>query len=787
MKLFKRILVGLIALVILLVIAIALYLQNLKPTYSGTVNFKEIEGTEVYFDTIGVPHIFADNEEKAITALGYIHAKERLWQMELLRRIASGRLAEILGEDLVAVDTFFLSLGIDETVAHQLENLENNVQVQKMAKAYLKGVNKYIDEGTTPIEFRLLGVDKEHYTIKDMYYVTAYMAFSFAHAFKTDSLLSYIKNKYGVSYVQDLPILESDGSFYQKNTNDTAIVAQNTIENVLKKIPFPQFIGSNGWVLAPKKTTTGSVIFENDPHIGYAQPCVWYQAHIKTPTYENYGFYLGLMPFPLLAHNRTYAFGITMFENDDVNFYQLKNHPTDTDKYITSTGTHTYRYVKKNIKIKGGETKEIEIKKTILGTVFNSHLKPVDFLHPVTVQWVYNEKPTKVLQVSYGLNHINTIGEFQNTLKGLSAPGLNYVYGDKNNQIGLWSAGQLYEFNEEVNTKFVLNGLDTLHTEKKWLPFQQNPKAINPENGYVITANAQPEPVKGVSYPGYYLPNNRGSAIERTLLSKEKLSVSDVKNLATSHTNYTLVDRVQELASGIAIDEMSEYELYILDRLLKWKGNHYLNNIEPTIYYQWLFKVLKSTFEDELGEALFKQFTQTSLCKRTENTLFKNKTSVWWDNIDTPEHENFTDVVTSSFKQAVAALRVQLGDEVEDWQWKRVHTIEHKHVLAKFDILKKLLNVQSTPVVGGRETINNIMFGYNEKGIYKAHAGPSTRRVIDFSDIENSVAILPTGQSGNFLSPYYKNQADDYNKGLYYKMLMNEVEIKTLAQKLMFE
>ncbi|MGY5351558.1 penicillin acylase family protein [Wenyingzhuangia sp. IMCC45533] len=786
MKNLKRILWGIASLIVLGVLFVFMYLQHNKPSYSGSVEFEEISGVEVYYDSIGVPHIFANTERKALTALGYLHAKERLWQMELLRRIASGRLAEILGEDLVDVDVFFSSLGIDKTVHKQVKNLENSPQVKQMAEAYLKGVNKYINEGKTPLEFTLLGIDKEYYSMEDTFYVSAYMAFSFAHAFKTDPLLSYIKENYGNAYLEDLGVL-SENTLEPKNGGESNLTAQTNVDKLLKKLPFPQFIGSNGFALAPKKTTTGKVIFENDPHIGYAQPCVWYQAHIKTPTYENYGFYLGLMPFPLLAHNRDYAFGITMFENDDINFYQLKTHPTNKDKYISSTGEHRYKKVKKVIKIKGGNTKEIEIMQTTLGPIFNHHLKPLDSLNPIAIQWVYNEKPSKVLETAYHINHVSNIQEFENSLQNLSAPGLNFIYGDKEDNIGLWSAGQLYSFKEEINTKFILNGLDSLHTEKEWVSFQQNPKTVNPDHGYVVTANAQVPAVNGVLYQGYYLPKNREKAIEKRILNKDRLSFGDAKNIATSHTSETLVTNVKNLVKGIDIDEMSDYELYILDRLLKWKGNHYLENIEPTIYYKWMFKVFKHTFKDELGEELFKQFTNTSLSRKVENRFLMNTHSVWWDDVNTNKKERFTYIVTNSFKQSVKELRIQLGDEIEEWQWKRVHTISHAHALAKVGVLKTILNVQETPVAGGRETINNIMFPHNDNGVYKADAGPSTRRLIDFSDVENSVAVLPTGQSGHFLSPYYKNQATYYNQGKYYKMLMNEQEIRALKQKITFE
>ncbi|WP_010135748.1 penicillin acylase family protein [Ochrovirga pacifica] len=786
MKLIKNIVLGILLLLVLIMVGGFFYLQSTKPSYQGTVKIKKIKNTEVVFDDMGVPHIYADSELDATKALGYIHAQERLWQMELLRRIASGRLAEILGKDLLEVDVFFSHLGVDKTVEKQVAALEKNPKVKALAQAYLDGVNTYINNGSTPIEFTLLGIEKENYQIKDMYYVAAYMSFSFAHAFKTDPLLSFVQKKYGSVYLKDLAINADEQTFYQKNYEDK-IAGISTVNSILKKLPFPQFIGSNGWVLGPKKTTTGKVIFENDPHIGYAQPCVWYQAHIKTPDYENYGFYLGLFPFPLLAHNRDYAYGITMFENDDLDFYQILNHPTDKSKYISSTGTHTYIYRSKIIKVKGEDDVKVNLKETVLGTVFTHQKKTLDSLKTITLQWVYNEQPSRVIQAAYGLSRAKNITNFESYLEGITAPGLNYVYGDAENNIALWSVAKLHEFNADVNTKFVLNGMDSLQTQKIPLSFTENPKAINPPNGYVITSNTQPDSIHGRLFKGYYLPQDRAVAIEKGIQKKQKLSVLDVQSLANSHTNTVALANVNALVAELNLQELTSFELSVLDALVKWKGNHGLQNIEPVIYYKWTNKLLHKTFSDELPKAYFDDFVNSNLCKRTLNKIVHIRNAAWWDDVNTAIKETYKDIAMQTFKESVAALKKQLGNDISQWHWGKVHTVEHEHALAKVNVLKKLFNVGSFSIVGGNETINNTMFDFTLDGVYKVNAGPSTRRVIDFSNIENSYAIIPTGQSGNFLSPYYKNQATDYVKGVYHKMLLNEKEIRKSKNILRFE
>ena len=222
--------------------------------------------TTVYFDEFGVPHIYAESQKDAMEALGYVHAQDRLWQMELLRRISAGRLSELFGEKTIEVDRFFKSLGIEEAAEKTIQNLDTMSPSYVLTNAYLKGINEYIKKNKTPFEFHVFGLDKEFYEIKDVYNVFGYMAFSFAMAHKTDPMLSSLKSKLGETYLRDLPI-EIDTTKMGINRPD--ILQSHTnyaadITAVLKQLPVPTLVGSNSWVLGPEKTKNGKVIFEND-------------------------------------------------------------------------------------------------------------------------------------------------------------------------------------------------------------------------------------------------------------------------------------------------------------------------------------------------------------------------------------------------------------------------------------------------------------------------------------------------------------------------------------------
>jgi len=317
-----------ILLLIIIIIGFFFY-RSLLPTYDGTLDIDNLqEEVTIHYDTYGIPHIYANNEADAFTALGYAHAQDRLWQMELIRRIAPGRLSELFGEKLIETDRFFVALGIDEASELTVQNLDKNSKSYKLAQAYINGINEFIAHGATPVEFYLTGIDKTEFTIKDIHNVFGYMAFSFAMAHKTDPLLTEIQQKLGNEYLTDLGLhVDSKTTLLhnypekQKDTTQIESTLVAAVHNALDPLPIPQFIGSNSWVIAPQKTATGKVLFANDPHIGFSQPSVWYEAHVHTPTYEMYGYHLAGTPFPLLGHNRNIAYGMTMFENDDIDFY----------------------------------------------------------------------------------------------------------------------------------------------------------------------------------------------------------------------------------------------------------------------------------------------------------------------------------------------------------------------------------------------------------------------------------------------------------------------------------
>ena len=779
-------------LLLAIIVGSIIFIQTLKPDYKGTKKLSGLkDDVKVYYDPYGIPHIYAQNEEDALRALGYAHAQDRLWQMELLRRVAKGRLSEVFGKDLVGTDKFFLSLGIDDHSAKTVAELEKDDKMVVLSQAYIDGINAFIEKGPTPVEFYLTGLAKEPFSLEDVYNAVGYMAFSFAMAHKTDPLLTNIRDQLGEEYVNDLAIDSDPSTVWIKNYKPDASDSLGTtitanVSKALEKLPIPQFVGSNSWVLSPEKTKNGKVILANDPHIGFAQPSVWYEAHVNAPGYEKYGYHLAGVPFPLLAHDRNLAYGLTMFENDDIDFYYEELNTKDSTKYKTESGWEELEYVTKTIKVKDAEDISFTYKKTRHGPILNDIAQQISGERPVAMSWIYTKLQNEVMHALYGISHALDIDGFRSALPKIHAPGLNVMYGDAKGNVAWWATARLYQMPDSLSTKFVLNGPSGMEEPLRYLDFSENPSAINPPWHYVYSANNQPDSIAGMLYPGYYLPENRALRIVQLLEAKDDWDMESVSEMILDVTSPVNTALIAELIKLIDVTQLNEEQLVIVDALQNWDGNYSLESVNATFFHRSEYYVLKNTFEDELGPEQFKQLLETHMMKRHIAWGARMEKGIWWDDVQTEDVvETRNDIVMKSIADAWNSLVKDFGPDPSQWTWNKVHTLEHPHPIGQVESLRKFFNVGPFPVKGSREVINNMGFPYDSTGLYKVNSGPSTRRIIDFSDIENSMSILPTGQSGNPFSKHYEDQAKLYVEGKFRKMMLNKKEIENNAESIL--
>ncbi|MBX2946287.1 MAG: penicillin acylase family protein [Cyclobacteriaceae bacterium] len=786
MKVIKWIVLSIVILAIVVALGGYIYLRSAGPKLNGTISLPGLKAeAEVLYDDFGIPHIYAQNDEDAYYALGYVHAQDRLFQMEMLRRAAGGRLAEVLGEELVKVDKLFRTLGLNHFAKQHAQKFMNadTATFQRLALAYQNGVNQFVKSGKTPIEFTLIGIPKEEFTPQDIYLAVGFMSFGFAEGFHADPVLQKIKTEWGEEYLKDLAVETPADAVLIKNFtgaakskgNDQLIAA---INNALATLPVPLWQGSNGWVVSAEKSTTGFPILANDTHIGFAQPAVWYEAHLEYPGFSFYGHHLAGIPFGLLGNNRFCGFGLTMFENDDVDFFLETPNPENKNqvKYKESWEDLTSRT--EIIKVKGKDDVLFEIKSSRHGPIINGIVENVqEEGDPVALAWQLLMMENHALQAAFKLNHATTFNQAREAVSMFSAPGLNVMYGDTDGNIAWWAAAKLPVRPAHVQSKLYLDGAKGNDEYLGYYDFTKNPQTINPPWGFVYSANNQPDTVDGVLYPGYYYPKSRAGRIFELLSADKKFSTEDLKTIQLDVLSRMHVEVAREIALVLKSSSLDENETIVLNELQNWDGNHKAGTITPSVYYNILSQIVYLAMEDELGTTALKSLQSTSIPKNSFHSFIGNDSSPWWDDVRTKDKkETRQEIVLRAAQKAIDLLQKNCGQIPNQWTWGKIHTLMHKHALNEAG-LGFMFNAGPFVVDGGSEVLNNLHFNLDTTGYFHVTGGPALRKVTDFGNIENGETISPSGQSGNVMSPHYKDQAEMFATGKYRKMLMNRDEI----------
>lgn len=769
-----------------------IYLYSLQPRFAGRLNLTGLQNeVEVIFDTYGIPHIYGQNQEDVYFALGYVHAQERLFQMELMRRIAAGRVAEILAEKLVKTDKFFRTLGILEQAKKNAAEFAKNPSApwQKLALAYLAGINQFIKHGDTPLEFRLLSIPKEEFTPKDIYLCGALIAFGFASGFRIDPLVTKAYQNLGWDYLKDWVLDWPPGAqkipVYPSNYSPAAETLSHSINEIVTNLPVASWFGSNGWVISGRKTESGQVIFANDTHMPYMQPSVWYEAHLECPGFSLYGYHAAGIPFALIGHNRYLAWGLTMFHNDDVDYYKERLNPHNPNQVWFVDRWEDMEIRREMIKVKGGKPVDFTVRISrhgpILNEVDDAVAKTGD--NPVAVSWLFNKfSMQRAQQAFFHLANAASIDEARRAASMIDVVGVNVMYGDRDGNIAWWAAAKLIKRPAHVNSKLFLDGASGRDEPLGYFDFTQNPQSENPPSGFVYSANNQPDTLTDHLYPGYYMPDDRARRIVNYLDSETIWSVESIKKMNMDCLSVVLREVNAEILKVLKEDgivKQTSLHRKAFEVLQKWNGDHQTTDVAPAIFNWLMSNIMENTMADELGIEDYEAFNSTQLMKRTIPVIIKNEASLWWDNVHTKDRrETRLMIFAQSYDQTINALTRQLGPEILNWQWGRVHTLEHRHLFGLKKPLNVLFNVGPFAAMGGNETIVNSGFKLNSKGQFPVFYGPTMRIVIDFADIENSWSVNPTGQSGFFLSDHYDDQARLFNSGKFRKQMINRTEIE---------
>ena len=786
----NRILKSALVLVAVTLVAVAAgsawYLQSKQPQRSGSVALTGLTGAvQLRYDERGVPHIQAGSEADLYRALGYAHAQDRLFQLELMRRLARGELAEVLGPKLVDTDRLFRTLGLRAYADATAERMNMQSPATLALLAYLDGVNQYQAGHPAPMEFDLLGIPKRPFTPQDTIAVAGYLAYSFAAALRTEPAMTHIRDKLGASY---LKIFDLD--WHLQGVDDPATVARlngsdwlalNRVaavsQQVLEQAGVAPFIGSNAWAVSGSRTRSGKPLLAGDPHIGFAAPAVWYEAHLSAPGFELYGHHMALVPLALLGHNPHFGWSMTMFQNDDMDLVAEKTNPADANQVWHQGKWVALQSREESITVKGAEAVQLTLRRSAHGPIITDAFKDNFGNTPVALWWTFLQTENPILDAFYALNRADTLDKARQAASLIHAPGLNIMWANAAGDIGWWAAAKLPRRPDGVNPTFILDGSAPESDKLGFYPFTDNPQEENPARGWIVSANHQPKTHNGMPLPGYYHLPDRVQQIAGHLRDNgRKWDTQNSQALQLDNrTGYgprTLKVLLPELR-GFVTDPA---ERALLDKLAAWDGSHSIDKIEPTLFNQLLYSLAAVTMTDEMGALQFKNLLGSRSLDIALPRLAADAQSPWWDDRTTPAVETRSDTLKVVWRSVLDHLKARFGDDSSQWTWGRTHTLTHGHALGLQKPLDKLFNIGPFAAPGGRE-IPNALGSSIGPAPWAVSYGPSTRRLIDFADASQSLGINPIGQSGVLFDRHYQDQAQTYIQGGYVRQWLSPADV----------
>ncbi|MDT8991217.1 penicillin acylase family protein [Curvibacter sp. APW13] len=750
------------------------YFNSKLPQRKGDVALKGLSApVSVDYDERGVPHIRAQNEADLYRTLGYVHAQDRLFQMEVVRRLAQGELAEILGPKLVETDKLFRTLQLRQHAIDYVARMDMSTPASKALLAYLDGINQYQATHPAPVEFDILGIPKRPFTPQDTMAVSGYLAYSFAAAFRTEPVMTFIRDKLGPDYLRAFDIewhpegVMQAAALTDSTWNSLAHVARASTQ-AMDIASVPLFEGSNAWAISSRRSASGKPILAGDPHIAYAAPAVWYEAHLSSPGFELYGHYQALNPVALLGHNERFGWSLTMFQNDDLDLIAEQTAP-DHPNQVMFRGEWVDMQVRtETIAVKGGAPVQLSLRRTPNGPVINDAFSATLGAAPVSMWWAFLETENPILEAFYELNRADTRDKAREAVAKIHSPGLNIVWASASGDIAWWAAGKLPQRPTGVNPSFILDASKGEAEKLGYYAFQFNPQEENPARGYIVSANHQPRPPSGVPVPGYYNLPDRARQLDQALAEpKRKWDVSAVQTLQLDVGNgyaRRVLDEILPVLKSVVTDDN---EKAFLEPLEKWDGTYTRDSIAATLFSQFLYELAKAAMADELGEELFASLLRTRALDHALPLLVADEKSPWWDNVKTTKRaESRYEIAAMAWHRTYEHLSTLYGSSLLEWAWGKAHTLTHNHPLGQQKPLNLLFNVGPFAVPGGRETPNNLS-GNVGPAPWAVSYGPSTRRVIDFANPAASVGINPVGQSGVLFDRHYDDQALPFAEGIY--------------------
>jgi len=761
-----------------------------QPQIDGTLQLTGLSAAvDIVRDTAGVPHIYAQSAADAYFALGFVHAQDRLWQLEMNRRIPAGRMAEVLGPKALPTDRFLRTLGVHRNAGQILTRLAPDTRAA--LQAYASGINAFLARrsGPLPPEFILTGTAApEPWEPVDSIAWQTMMAWDLGANWTQELLrmrlaqrLSLAQiNEFLAPYPGEAPLATQDyTSFYRELSGTSQPLA------VLAKIAPPSYVegmGSNNWVIAGNHTASGKPLLANDPHLGLAAPSLWYLAHLSAPGLNVIGATLPGIPAVVLGRNDRIAWGFTNTAPDVQDLYIERIRPDKPRQYQTPDGWADFRIRRESIKVKGQADVPLEVRESRHGPVISGALPALDKApldaggYAIAFAWTALRADDMTLQAGLRINRARNWAEFLTAMQEWHSPQQSMVYADIEGNIGMVAPGRVPLRKPENDLKGLAPapGWDSRYDWNGFIPFDALPHQYNPAAGKIVTANQK---IVGADYP-YFLTSEwtlpyRAGRIDELLAATPHHSLDTFAAMQKDDVSPAVRELLPMLLQTGVSSERSRLAIAMLAR---WDGAMSAGRPEPLIATAWLRELSRQIFADELGEALFREYWEYRNFHQAMRNVLRNKDGQarWCNNATrpAPAHGNACRALLPlALDVALADLERRYGTDARLWRWGEAHMARSEHrPFGKVPTLSSLFNIE-VPSPGDTFSIN---VGRNNPGDESApfvnrHAA-GLRTLFDLADMEKSRFMHSTGQSGNPFSPLYRNLAPRWVVGEYLPM-----------------
>lgn len=757
---------------------------------SGVLTTGVQKPVRIVRDDYGIPHIYAENQHDVMYAQGYAQAQDRMWQMELYRRMMSGRLSEVMGESTIAQDRMMRTYGFYRLAADSVGQLD--AETKQSLQAFTDGINAYLQEDRLPIEFTLLGYQPEPWQIKDTILISKFTAWELGGNLRSELFLTSVGEKVGMekalSIVADYPAeaakeaVERSKLTMDTNGSDssgyTAVIDQlfQIMANGKELGGLGESIGSNAWVISGSKSASGKPMLANDMHLALDAPSLWYQNHLEVAgEYQVTGVTFPGVPGVVAGHNDKIAWGFTNVQADTQDLYVEKPNPSNPRQFEYMGRYEDAQVVPEEVKVKGhDEPEKFDVLITRHGPIITDVVVGQHIDKPLALKWTANQF-TEEIRATLQMDRAKNWAEFEAGIQRFTAPAQNVMYADVDGNIAYHANGKI-PIRKKGDGLLPVPGWTDEYEWTSYIEWDKLPHAMNPAEGYLITANNK---VVDNSYPylisNEYAPPFRATRIQEMLKEKSTFTQQDFQRMQSDWKN---LEALQNTAVWLPILEKSnlnDRERQMLTELKEWLKNPVddPNLIGPTIYHTILNQMTDRMFKPQLGDDLYVQFINSGMPANSIDYLIQQPSPKWLEGTG----QTLEQTVLDSFRATVPFLEEKIGKNMKDWRWGKLHTITFYHSLGESGPFGFLFNDGPYEYGGSHVTVGAASYSRVASPYFIIWGAP-WRVTIDMSDPTKAEENMLMGASGQLLSPHYKDQTELWVKGRYKLMYMSPADVQ---------